>query len=93
MHIKSLIFASLSLVGSCIAYALTSIDAGLSYALERWPDFIPSASESIALDSAAHSFELQPSPMERALAFARRALGHSRYSAGQFHSTDMLVAT
>lgn len=94
MHIKSLIFASVSFLGSCLAYAITSIDAGLSYALERWPEYQPAtASESIALDTAARSFELQPSPMERAMAFARRALSHSRYIAGGFIQGEPLAAT
>lgn len=89
-------------VGWIIASMTTAIVAAIQYADETfsswsesiaynfhaidWPDFIPTARESIALDVAARELvdHRQPGIVSRFAEFVRRALAHDEYSAGHF---------
>ena len=58
-----------------------------------WPDFIPSARESIALDLASRERvdARQPGILARFAEFIRRALAHDEFSAGHFDPGRMLA--
>lgn len=94
MHIRSLIFASVSFLAAGLAYCASAIAYPFELARDHWPDYIPvTASESIALDAAYAEAEAAPSPLARFHAFLERALRQARYSAGGFQTPASFAAS
>lgn len=93
MHIRSLIFASVSFLAAGLAYCAAAVAYPLELAREHWPDFIPTATESIALDAVHAEAGATSSPLSRFRAFLERALQHARYSAGGFAQADCFATS
>lgn len=73
---------------NAIAETLSSWSDSIAYNFHAidWPDFIPSARESIALDVVARETvdHRQPGILARFAEFIRRALTHAEFTAGHF---------